>query len=365
MDPYPFGFLTLVMLNKMVIFSGGKMLKRIGLIILLVLGVVFLSSCTRNDVKDPDMKGGAGFRIQISGTANPSVLHIPENLPSVFSNISARVLASNGSPAVNYTVVFQTGTYGYFDNFRLSDKRTTDGNGVARIKFYIPPGTVTGDTRIKLKATVVDDGRNDIPFLSESYDNIPIRLIPYDGKEMVAISGHVSGCAGVLGIPGVQITFSNTGTLAVSRSSGSYSAYVPWGWSGEIKASLLGFTFIPAAIKVGNPVYIDLTHQDFFGTATNSGLVVSPEKFDVIAAGASNLAVWVGSVDNICPISYRVSAGADWITIVSGATGTTEGTFRFNVSSYTGTTKRSGEISIISTTSGVISTVVVKVEQGA
>ena len=61
------------------------MIKRYGLIILLAFAVVFLPSCTRSGVEDPDMTGGAGFRIQVSGTANPSVLYVPETLPLILS----------------------------------------------------------------------------------------------------------------------------------------------------------------------------------------------------------------------------------------------------------------------------------------
>ncbi len=341
------------------------MLKRNGLVILLFFGLIFLASCTRSSVEDPDMTGGAGFRLQVSGTANPSVLYVPEELPSVYSDITARVLKNDGSPAVNYTVIFQTDMYGYFDNYKLSDTRTTDGGGNARIKFFIPPGTrAIGDTRIDLKATVVDDGRNDIPILSEIYDNIPIRIIPYDAKEMVAVSGTVYVCSGALGLPGAVITFSNGGGLTVSRNSGSYDIFVPWGWSGEISAELQGFSFTPDIITISTPLYSDVVGQDFFGTASDYGLVASPVNFDIGTAGSSGIEVWMGSVDNICPISYRVSSGADWITIVSGEeSGTTVDTFHFDVSANVSGSQRSAEISIISTTPGVISEVTVNVSQ--
>lgn len=341
------------------------MFKRNGLVILLVFGLVFLASCTRSSVEDPDMTGGAGFRIQVSGTANPSVLYVPEELPSVYSDITARVLKNDGTPAVNYTVIFQTDVYGYFENYKLSDTRSTDGGGNARIRFFIPPGTrAIGDTRIDLKATVVDDGRNDIPILSEIYDNIPIRIIPYDAKEMVAISGSVFACSGVLGLPGVVLTFSNGGGLTVSRNSGSYDIYVPWGWSGDISADLEGFTFNPTTISIPTPLYADVVGQDFFGTASDYGLVASPTSFDVSATGASGLEVWMGSVDNVCPISYRVTSGADWIIIVSGEeAGTTVNTFHFNVSANATGSQRSAEISVISTTPGVISEVTINVSQ--
>ncbi len=341
------------------------MFKRSGLMILLVFGLVLMNSCTRSSVADPDMKGGAGFRIQVSGTANPSVLYVPEYLPSVYSDITARVLKNDGSPAVNYTVIFQTGAYGYFDNYKISDTRSTDGAGNARIRFYIPPGTrAIGDTRVNIKATVVDDGRNDIPIFSEIYDQIPIRIIPYDAKEMVVISGHIYACSGSLGLPGAVISFSNGGGLTVSRNSGSYDIYVPWGWTGEIKADLEGFSFIPTSITVTTPLYEDLLGQDFFGTASDYGLVASPTSFDLSMAASANNEVWVGSVDNICPISYRVSSGADWITISAGEeTGVTESIFHFNANANTTTSSRSAEISVISTTPGVISEVTITVNQ--
>ncbi|MEN8223274.1 MAG: BACON domain-containing carbohydrate-binding protein [Acidobacteriota bacterium] len=340
------------------------MIKRYGLIILLAFGLLLLSSCTRSSVEDPDMDGGAGFRVQISGTANPSVLYIPETLPSVYSDITARVLNNDGSPAVNYTVIFQTDSYGYFENYKISDTRTTDGGGNARIRFFIPPGTRSGDTSIDLKATVVDDGRNDIPLLSEIYDYIPIRIVPYDGMEMVVVRGHVYVCSGALGLPGVVLTFSNGGGLAVSRNSGSYDIYVPWGWTGEIKPESEGFSFSPDVITVLTPLYEDLSGQDFFGTASTYGLVANPTSFEIGAGGASNLEVWVGSADNICPISYRVTPGADWITIAAGEdTGTTADTFHFNVAANGSGDKRSAEISVISTTAGIISELTIAVSQ--
>ncbi|MCK5003776.1 MAG: BACON domain-containing protein [Candidatus Aminicenantes bacterium] len=341
------------------------MFKRNGLVILLVFGLVFLASCTRSSVEDPDMTGGAGFRIQVSGTASPSVLYVPEHFPSVYSDITARVLKNDGSPAVNYTVIFQTDMYGYFDNYKISDTRSTDGGGNARIRFFIPPGTrAIGDTRIDIKATVVDDGRNDIPILSEIYDNIPIRIIPYDApKEMVVVSGSVFACSGSLGLPGVVITFSNGGGLTVSRSSGSYDIYVPWGWTGDIEAELEGFSFTPQTITIVSPLYTDKTGQDFFGTASDSGLVANPSTFEVGVAGATDLEVWVGSVDNVCDITYRVDSGADWIDITSAVNGTTPSIVTFDVIANGTTNSRSGEISIISITAGVISEVIITINQ--
>jgi len=340
-------------------------MKRYGLVIILVFGLILLSACTRDSVEDPDMNGPSGFRLQVSGTANPSTLYVPESMPSVSSQISARVLMNDGTPAVNYTVIFQTDSLGYFDNYMISDTRTTDGSGIARITYYIPPGTyAVGDTRVELKATVVDDGRNDIPFLSEVYDNIPVRIIPYDVKEMVLVSGNIWACSGTVGLPGVAITLSNGGGLAVSRSSGSYDILVPWGWTGELLAERDGFGFIPDSIVVSTPLYTDLDGQDFFATAEGSGLVASPATFAVGTAGASNLAVWVGSVDNVCAIDFRVTSGADWITIVAGdETGTTPGTFRFNVLANGTGDNRTADISIISTTPGVIAEITITVDQ--
>ncbi len=336
-----------------------------GLVIILVFGLFLLSSCTRDNVEDPDMNGPSGFRLQISGTANPSTLYVPEKLPSVSSQISARVLHNDGTPAVNYTVIFQTDSLGYFENYMISDTRVTNGSGIARIKFYIPPGTYAiGDTRVELKATVVDDGRNDIPYISETFDSIPVRIIPYDVKEMVLIHGNVWACSGTVGLPGVAISLNNEGGLTVTRNSGSYDILVPWGWAGEITAEREGFGFVPESIVVTTPLYSDLDGQDFFATAEGTGLVVSPETFAVGAAGANNLEAWVGSVDNVCSISYRVTSGADWITIVAGEqTGITPGTFHFNVLANGTGDNRSADISIIATSSGVISEVTITVEQ--
>ena len=64
----------------MELFSGGKMFKRNGLIILVVFGLLFLASCTRKSVEDPDMDGGAGFKLQISGTATIGTAEMTERM---------------------------------------------------------------------------------------------------------------------------------------------------------------------------------------------------------------------------------------------------------------------------------------------
>ncbi len=339
------------------------MFKKGSLILLLVFGLTFMFSCTRKEVQDPDMDGGAGFRIQISGTADPSVLYVPESLPEVSSNITARVLKNDGSPAVNYTVIFQTDDYGYFEDYKLSATRVTNGLGYAGIKFFIPPGTkAIGDTRINLKATVVDDGRNDIPLLSEIYDYIPIRIIPYDAKEMVSIHGNVYTCSGSIGLPGVVLTFSDGGGIAISRVSGSYDIFVPWGWAGTITPQLKGFTFTPSSIEITSPLYSDISGQDFFGTASDEGIVASPDSFEILIGGATGVTSYISSVDNICEIDYRATVGVPWITLTTD-TGTTSGVVVFDVSANGTGSARSAQISVMSTSAGVVSEVTITVSQ--
>ena len=92
------------------------------IISVVVIGIFILNmtSCKRNKEGDPPMIANAGFRISLSGTANPSTLYVPETGQPVFSEIIVRALNSNGTPAAGFDVIFREGLYGYFNNYKNS-----------------------------------------------------------------------------------------------------------------------------------------------------------------------------------------------------------------------------------------------------
>ena len=108
---------------------------------ILVIGFISNTSCKRRSNEDPVMGGPSGFRIILSGTANPSTLYVPTSEPAVSSLITVTALNNDGTPASGRNIVFQVDIYGYFENYQITDIRETNSSGVATITYYIPPGT--------------------------------------------------------------------------------------------------------------------------------------------------------------------------------------------------------------------------------
>ena len=343
------------------------MKKYIILILIISIGVFAITSCKRSGVNDPDMTGPAGFRIILSGTADPSTLYVPESLPEVTSSITVKVLNNNGTPVINKEIVFQAGCYGYFRGYKYSDVKTTDSNGISQITYFLPPGVVLiGDTKIYLKVTLRDDGRLDNQ-LSQVYDKIPIRIIPYSVKEKIIIRGVVINNDGE-GVGGVPISVSDVGVTLSGLPSGHYAIYVPWGWTGEITAGPLeGYTFIPANYTITTPTYSDLLHMDFIAIPepVEPTLAASPTSLDFDITGSSSLDVTVYNSTTDSPINFIASCGATWIHIdsLSQISGTTTYTFTVTVDDNSGNAVRSGTITISSTTPGITSTVNISISQ--
>ena len=322
-------------------------MKKCLIIIAIIVGLIGLSSCKRSGVNNPDMKDPAGFRIILSGIANPSTLYIPLTEPPVYSDIEVTAKHNDGTPATNYKIIFEHDGYGYFQGYMISDTRITNAQGKARIRYWLPAGTpVKIASQMFVKATLVDDGRVE-PQSATVYDYIAINVIPYQ-QESVCIYGKVRDTDGE-GIEGVIIELSDNGGVTLTRPSGSYTICVPVGWTGTVTPKTdMGYTFYPASYTFSEPLVADQYGVDFYATGgPEPTLAATPTSFSVAIAGDTlTVTVYNSGTDDL--ISFNISSGVSWITLsaTAGTTNpTTPFTFTFNVAANAGAA-RTGTITI-------------------
>lgn len=330
-------------------------MKRYMIVILIaaVVGALVLTSCKRSSVEEPGMKDTSAFRIFLTGTAHPATLYVPASLPEKRTVIRIKARNNDGTPVANGTIVFQAGDYGYFTGYLVSDTRVTNANGIAEITYFIPPGLNPkyGDTEINIKSTFKDDGRlENMPPLYEVHEYVSVRLIPYDKKEVIRIWGYASSQEGG-GFAGLPVIFENAG-ITVTRSSGSYDFYAPWGWFGTIEAgSLDGYTVEPSAgYTIGFSLYSDTGPYNFvlIPDPVDPTLAATPASFDLTSVSGSGFEIYVFNSTTDDVITIRVQSGADWIHITSPAsgTGTTPASVFFSVDPNPSGVNRSSTIEI-------------------
>jgi len=329
--------------------------RTILLILAVMIGLLFVGSCKRSAINDPDMNRPSGIRISLKGTANPSTLYVPVGEPSVFSLIEVTAINNDGSPARNKEIIFQCGAYGYFEGYTLSTSRWTNDIGKAQIYYYIAAGTdVRLDTQIYLKATLADSYRP-IDNSTEIYDWIPINVIPYQQNYSIAISGKISNATSKLGVEGVIVELS-TGQVTLTRASGNYSFVVGYGWFGTITPQRESSTFVPDSLTYEEPVNYDLTGQNFYElsvlTLTSD---VSTLSFSVGGGSASAYIYVRPDISTAASIIANSSVG--WAQVSASSTGpwtnsitgTTPTFIYINVDPNTTGVKRSAGITVIST----------------
>ena len=251
--------------------------NKILIFVLVALIAMFaLTSCKRANIDDPSMQVNSGFRIILSGTANPSTLYVPENGSEFSTTVNVQALDNKGVPVNGAQIIFeQSGAfYGYFDNFKLSTTVTTNNNGYAQVEYGFPAGIyIAGTQFLEVTATLVDDGRLDPQSTASAItDTIPIKVIT-NANTFVGefeLKGDVNLSDGVTGITGVTLTFSNLGqngsVSIINRDSGSWVHLVPEGWTGTITPERSGYTFSPSYYIVATPVYEDIKDIFFVGT---------------------------------------------------------------------------------------------------
>jgi len=153
------------------------------LILIMLAFLIMLTSCTRNDVSDPQLFGPSTYDIILEGTASPSSLYIPKERTPQTSLISIKVVRYDGRALAGKDVVFQqmdansSGiNRGYFDGTLESVKKTTDASGLATASYTVPiTNSVFPQTNetVYIVVTLVDDSRSDI------IDRIPLKLYVY------------------------------------------------------------------------------------------------------------------------------------------------------------------------------------------
>ncbi len=320
----------------------------------LLMGLLGMSSCKRSAPQDPTMQGPAGFRVILSGTANPSTLYVPENQPAVSSVITVTALNNDGTPVANSKVVFKVEKWGYLDNSQISDIRTTNSSGVATINYYIPARqNVGGDGYDYVEVTLVDDGRLDTASSTFSHvrDRIPIRIIPY-AKSAFRIHGHIMTPSGngIGEIPVSLVSGDESGSVhTVTRPSGSYEFYVYSGWYGTITPTSSNYTFTPAEYTFVEtyPVLSNLEGMDFIGSMSAGNLLaVTPAQWSP-TADASSYSFNVVNKSGDSSISYIILSSTEWLS-VSPSSGATPGSFTASTTLNDTVAARSASITISS-----------------
>lgn len=331
------------------------------LIVIAAIGLLNLSGCKRSEVNDPGVIGPAGFRVIVTGTANPSTLYIPESNPEVTSYVKAKVLNNNGTPVVGKTLIFESGGIGYFRSLidqhaMYSDTRVTDANGEASITFYVTrTAYVTMTTVTNISITLSDDGRLDNTNLSNASDTVPISIVPSDQLGLI-LSGRVmiSGDKGVEGVV-IQLTGTdgNASGTVMTDSNGSYGFYVAPGWYGKLEAKSDALKFAPASYEyiAAVPVTYSRFDLDFF-VVPEPQLAVDKQVIDIGGLGGQvNIYVYNnGSADSI---PFVITPQDSWITATPDK-GTTPVSFEATIDPNTTTSSRTGKIVITATSNKVV-----------
>jgi len=316
----------------------------------MICGILSLNSCKKNKVPDPDMFSPSGFYMTVSGTANPSTMYVPATGYSDSSRITALVRDNKGNNLVDRDVIFESGAYGYFDNFEISKVIKTDAQGKAEVNYIIPAGANVKSTVINnIKLTVPTDDRIDIPIVSEVVDWIPIKIIPYLTQGII-LSGHILTSAGN-GVEGVAVTFTgdggNASGVVVTRSDGYYEFFVAPGWYGVIAPTSEGYSFTPLnyQFEATSPINNDRTNLDFVAVFEGGQtLAADVTSLDVPVEGATQL-VHVYNATGDAHIDYTIIPTQSWIH-VSRRSGSTPGTFTITVEENTTGASRTGTIEI-------------------
>ena len=149
----------------------------------------------------------------------------------------------------------------------------------------------------------------------------------------VSISGQVTELTPATSIPpsvssnlaGVTISFTNGGgpgvtTTTTTLADGTYTAPVPYLWTGTITPSFSTFAFIPAAITISTAAVANLTAQNFVRpVATLSGTVTDKATGTAIANVAVTLSNNGGSTATDVNGRYSVRLNSGWAGTVTVA----------------------------------------------
>ncbi len=192
-----------------------------------------------------------------SGTMTASLTgyNFPES-PRTYSNVTADILNQNFTP-------YQPKISGYI--------RKTDGTSLigATITASNGGGSDITDANGYYEITVPYDWSGTVSaslagygFTDKSYSNVTTDQVNQDFTGyQPKISGYVRKSDGTA-LSEVSITSTNGGGNTTTNASGYYEIIVPYGWSGTISASLVGYGFNP---RIYTNVTIDRINQNFTG----------------------------------------------------------------------------------------------------
>ena len=162
--------------------------------------------------------------------------------------VSGKVTVDTSGGAGLANVVVSLGAY--------SDTTAADGS----YNIHNIPGGTSGNLTPSLAGYTFNPANITVTNLQADthQDNFIATLNSYTVSGSVTLNGS--------GLPGVTVAISGTAFSAISAANGSYSfANVPYGTTGDLTASLTGYSFAPASIHVAN-LAGDLPGQNFVGT---------------------------------------------------------------------------------------------------
>ena len=312
---------------------------------------IFATGCGRKDADEGTPNGPHGFVVNVSATANPSTVYVPDTLPARSSTITAAVRKSDGTPIGNATVLFILNGYGYLEGYKQTDTRVTNSSGVATIAYMVPPGfSEQGVIPVSITTVVPSDQRLDGYVVSSRIeDTVMLEIIPSTLTNVVNLHGHTkrAGDADGKGIQGAIVTAKDTNdkTVAVTttRASGSWDMAVPRGFSGTVEATKSDYTFLPEAYSLSN-VQTEMYGLDFYASGVPEGnFLLNPATLTVQGDGEGSnktppdpsyyeIFVTEGSGS---AVAYTVTSGASWCPVSGGASGTTPGHFHIQPAANT------------------------------
>lgn len=160
------------------------MKKTLFLLVILSM-VLFVSSCKRSEVDDPEWNDPAGFSMLVEGSANPAVLLIDGKIHK--STIYVRAVDSKGNPLAGKSIYleqcdgasYQPVEWGYFENNSPSIMKVTNANGEMSAFYYWPTEWLSSSMYIH--ALMVIDGHSYSDSIPQDF--ISLTLIRSDNHE--------------------------------------------------------------------------------------------------------------------------------------------------------------------------------------
>ena len=143
---------------------------------IILAALVVIPGCKRSDVTDPGMTPNAGFRVNLSGIANPGVLLVTLDTTPARSLLTFWAKRNDGTAIAGETIILKiTEDIGYFPGDKRTTTVTTDAAGVAQIWYSVDHfaiNTIGSSKYVYIEALLQDSGR-----YIYGYDPVPIYLV--------------------------------------------------------------------------------------------------------------------------------------------------------------------------------------------